>query len=64
MSLYEWLEGKKTYIGGTSAIVVGVGKLLYDWYRGQISVDPFEEYGAWIILGWTIISGRSAINKK
>ena len=64
MGLFEWLEGKKTYIGGICAILVGLGKAGYDWYMGKFATDPFEEYGAWLILGWTIIGGRSAFGNK
>ena len=63
MSLFEWLEGKKTYIGGIGAFLIGLGKLAYDWYNGQISTDPWLEYGSWFVAGWTIISGRKAIKK-
>ena len=57
----EWLNGKKTYIGGIGAILIGIGKLAYDWYNG--SIQPLETYLTWIIAGWTIISGRHAVKK-
>ena len=57
----EWLNGKKTYIGGIGAILIGIGKLMYDWYNGN--VQPAETYFAWFVAGWTIISGRHAIKK-
>jgi len=55
------LDGYKTYIGGAGAIIVGIGKAMYDWYNG--SLQPVEEYLTWIILGWTIIGGKSALKK-
>lgn len=55
------LDGYKTYIGGAGAILVGIGKAMYDWHNG--SLQPAEEYITWIILGWTIIGGKSALNK-
>ena len=61
MELKEWLDGNKTYIGGTGAILVGIGKFMYDWYMGNI--QPTEEYLMWIIAGWTIIGGKSALKK-
>jgi len=60
-SVDEWLDGKKTYIGGICAILIGIGKLGYDWYNGNL--QPLEEYLGWFIAGWTIISGRHAIAK-
>ena len=64
MGLFEWIEGKKTYVGGICAMIIGIGKFGYDWYRGMMSADPFEEYGAWLVLGWSIIGARHAIQKK
>ena len=62
MVLTEKIDGKKTYIGGAGAILVGIGNLLYDWYRGDIK--NIEFYMTWIITGWTIISARSALKKN
>ena len=61
MTLVEDIDGNKSYIGGVGAIAVGVGKFLYDWSTGNI--QPIETYATWIVAGWTIIAGRSAINK-
>ena len=61
MNIKELLNGNKTYIGGTGAILIGIGKVMYDWYIGDI--QPAEEYLTWIIIGWTIIGGRSALKK-
>lgn len=61
MGFFEWIDGKKTYLGGTGAILVGVGKFLYDWYYGTYQAP--EAYLSWIIAGWTIIGGRSAAKK-
>jgi len=49
------------YIGGAGAILVGVGHFMYDWYLGDF--QSIETYIAWIIIGWTIIGGKSALNK-
>lgn len=56
-----WLDGKKTYIGGIGAILVGIGKAMYDWYNGTL--QPADSYLSWVIAGWVIISGRHAIKK-
>ena len=61
--LLELIQGKKTYIGGISAILIGLGKLGLDWFNGKIAADPWEAYGYWLVLGWTIIAGRNAIKK-
>jgi hypothetical protein len=63
MKIIEWLDGKKMYIGGTSAILIGLGKLGYDWYNGTIAADPWTVYGNWFVIGWSIIAGKSAIKK-
>ena len=55
------IDGYKMYIGGAGAILVGVGHLMYDYYTGVY--QPVEHYLGWIILGWTIIGGKSALNK-
>lgn len=55
------LDGYKVYIGGAGAILVGVGHLMHDWYNG--SYQSVEFYLGWIIIGWTIIGGRSAAEK-
>ena len=55
------LDGSKTYIGGIGAILIGVGKFFFDYYNGT----PLDtaEYLKWILAGWTIIGGRSALTK-
>ena len=63
MNIIEWIDGKKMYIGGISAFLVGLGKLGYDWYNGQIAIDPWNVYGNWFVIGWGLIAGKSAINK-
>jgi len=60
-NIKEWLDGYKTYIGGAGAILVGVGHFMYDWYLGDF--QSIETYLAWIIIGWTIIGGKSALKK-
>lgn len=60
-NIKEFLDGYKMYIGGAGAILVGVGHFMYDWYLGDF--QSIEMYLAWIILGWTIIGGKSALNK-
>ncbi len=61
IKIKEWLDGYKLYIGGAGAILVGVGHFMYDWYLGDF--QSIETYLAWVILGWTIIGGKSALNK-
>ena len=61
MTLIDTINGYKSYIGGVGAIAIGVGKFLYDWSTGNI--QAYEVYLTWIIAGWTIIGGRSAIGK-
>ena len=61
MNFLDWLDGKKTYLGGIGAILVGLGQLLYDYYNGTLK--DYQSYLSWIIAGWTIIGGRSALNK-
>lgn len=63
MDIIAWLDGKKTYIGGGAAILIGLGKVGLDYYNGVFSADPWNEYGYWFVIGWSIISGRSAITK-
>lgn len=63
MNIIKWIDGKKMYIGGTSAILIGIGKLGYDWYNGTIAADPWTVYGNWFIIGWGLIAGKSAIKK-
>jgi len=63
MEIEKVLDGKKTYIGGAGAILIGIGKALYDWYNGTFATDPWTEYGSWLIAGWTIIGGKSALKK-
>ena len=60
-SIKEFLDGNKMYIGGAGAILVGVGHFMYDWYLGDI--QPIDEYLTWIIIGWTIVGGKSALKK-
>ena len=62
MSLLETLEGNKTYIGGISAICLGICQFIWDWSQG--SVRPLEYYATWLITGWTIIGARSAVKKR
>lgn len=61
MSIKEKLDGYKMYIGGIGAILVGVGHFMYDWYLGEFQSIDF--YLWWIIAGWSIIGGKSALNK-
>jgi len=61
MTINEWLNGRKTYIGGIGAILIGVGKYAYDWHMG--SLMPIEEYLSWVVAGWTIMGFRSGIKK-
>lgn len=49
------------YIGGAGAILIGVGSIMYDWYTGKF--QSVEFYAGWLILGWSIIGGRSAAEK-
>jgi len=61
LNIFDWLQGKKTYLGGIGAILVGLGQLLYDYHNGTLK--DYQQYLSWIIAGWTIIGGRSALNK-
>lgn len=61
MEIKEWLDGKKMYIGGAGAILVGVGSFMYDWYIGKF--QSIDYYLWWLLAGWTIIGGKSALNK-
>lgn len=49
------------YIGGAGAILIGVGSIMYDWYVGEY--QSVEFYVKWLILGITIIGGRSVAEK-
>jgi len=56
------LNGYKTYVGGIGAILSGIGYVFWNAYEGT-TID-WNIAGGWIIAGWTIIGGRSAVNKK
>lgn len=54
------LNGYKTFIGGSGAILTGIGMLAYNVVEGN-KID-WNIIMGWIVSGWTIIGGRSAVN--
>jgi hypothetical protein len=61
MGIIEWLEGKKTFIGGFGFMLWGISDLFIGYYEGT-PVDFNITVGK-ILAGWVIIGGRSAANK-
>ena len=44
MGFLDWINGKKTYIGGACVILAAVGKVGADWYYGNfIDWDSFAK---------------------
>lgn len=61
--MLDEIDGYRTYIGGIGAILIGAGRMMYDWYNGAMSSDPYTDYMFWFVAGWSIIFGRKAIAK-
>ena len=60
-TLKEYLDGKKTYIGGAGFILVAVGTAMIAFYEGT-PID-WKALAEEFFAGVTIIGGRSAIAK-
>ena len=61
MTVKSDVDGLKTYIGGVGFILWGVSDIMISVYDGK-PLDWNIAIGK-IITGWTIIGGRSAVEK-
>jgi hypothetical protein len=61
MHVKEDIDGLKTYLGGAGFILWGVSDVLISIYE-ETPVDWNIAIGK-LIAGWTIIGGRSALEK-
>jgi hypothetical protein len=57
--MFKFLEGRKTYMAGWALVFLAVGTLIQNWVDGQ-PLD-LERNIEQLLLGFAIISGRSAI---
>ena len=58
--LWGIIDGRKAYIGGIASILTGLG-LMANSYNDGIGFS--KEGWDYILAGWTIIAGKSALNK-
>lgn len=59
--LWDFLQGKKMYMGGIALILTGLGEIVLGYTNSQgFSKDGWEK----IIAGWLAISAKSALTKK
>lgn len=59
--LWDFLQGKKAYVGGVATILTGVGRIGLGYYNST----GFDSEGWNLILaGWAMIAAKSALTKK
>ena len=58
--LWGFIDGRKAYIGGIASILTGFGSMANSYNDGA---GFSKEAWNYILAGWTIIAGKSAINK-
>lgn len=59
--IWDWMQGKKLYIGGVATILSGVAKIILS-YQGDKGFD--SEGWNLILAGWAMIGAKSALTKK
>lgn len=59
--IWDWLQGKKLYVGGVATILTGIGQIGLGYYNGQgFNIEGWN----YILAGWAMIAGKSALTKK